>query len=50
MHAPSGIADSKSEHYEFAIDGRIPPRGLTLRAMDAMNNVSTAQADAPAAR
>jgi sugar lactone lactonase YvrE len=44
-----GIADSRSEHYELALDGRIGPRGLTLRAMDAMNNVSTTQVDAPAA-
>ncbi|MGC4083833.1 MAG: SMP-30/gluconolactonase/LRE family protein [Vicinamibacterales bacterium] len=45
-----GIADSKTERYEVAIDGRIGPRGLTLRAMDAMNNVSTTQVDAPAPR
>lgn len=44
-----GIADSRSERYEFAIEGRIGPRGVTLRAIDAMNNVSTAQVDAPAA-
>ena len=29
------------------IDGRIGARGLTLRAIDAMNNVSTTQVDAP---
>lgn len=45
-----GIADSKSEHYEVAIDGTLGPRGLTLRATDAMNNVSTAQVDAPRSR
>jgi hypothetical protein len=45
-----GIADSKSEHYEVAIDGTLGPRGLTLRATDAMNNVSTAQVDAPRGR
>lgn len=44
-----GIADARSEHYEFAIEGRIGPRGITLRAIDAMNNVSTSQVDAPAA-
>jgi hypothetical protein len=38
-----GIADSKSEHYEVRVDARIGQRGLTLRAIDAMNNVSTAQ-------
>jgi sugar lactone lactonase YvrE len=45
-----GIADSRSEHYEIAVDGRIGARGLTLRAMDSMNNVSTTQVDAPAGR
>jgi hypothetical protein len=42
-----GIADSRSEHYDITIDGRIGARGLTLRAIDAMNNVSTTQVDAP---
>jgi sugar lactone lactonase YvrE len=45
-----GIADSKSEHYEVAIDGPLGPRGLTLRAVDAMNNLATAQVDAPRGR
>jgi hypothetical protein len=44
-----GIADSKAEHYEVSLEGRLGPRGLTLRAIDAMNNVSTAHVDAPAA-
>ena len=35
----------KTEHYELAIDGELGPRGLTLRATDAMNNVATAQVD-----
>ena len=45
-----GIADSKSEHYEIAIEGRIPGRGVTIRAIDSMNNIATTQVDAPAAR
>jgi sugar lactone lactonase YvrE len=45
-----GIADSKSEHYEVAIDGTLGPRGLTIRASDSMNNVSTAQVEAPRGR
>ncbi len=44
-----GIADSRSEHYEVAIEGVIGPKGLTVRATDAMNNVQTAQVDAPRA-
>jgi len=42
-----GIADSRQEHYELAIDGELGERGLTLRASDSMNNVSTAQVEAP---
>ncbi len=45
-----GIADSRTEHYDIAIDGRVSARGLTLRAMDSMNNVSTTQVVATAAR
>jgi hypothetical protein len=45
-----GIADSKSEHYELKINGVLSSRGLTLRATDSMNNVSTAQVDAPRSR
>ena len=45
-----GIADSKSEHYEVAIDGTLGARGLTIRASDSMNNVATAQVDAPKGR
>ena len=40
----------ESEHYEVVIEGALEPRGLTLRATDAMNNVATAQVDAPRAR
>ena len=45
-----GIADSLTERYELVIDGRIGPRGITLRAVDSMNNASTTQIDAQAAR
>ena len=45
-----GIADSREEHYELAIDGELGDRGLTLRASDSMNNVSTAHVDAPSRR
>jgi sugar lactone lactonase YvrE len=40
-----GIADSRSERYELSIEGDIGERGLTLRATDSMNNVSSAQVD-----
>jgi hypothetical protein len=42
-----GIADSKNERYELAVDGNLTEQGLTLRASDAMNNSSTAHVDRP---
>ena len=42
-----GIADSRDEHYELAVDGDLGERGLTLRASDTMNNVATTHVDAP---
>jgi hypothetical protein len=45
-----GIADSRQEHYELMVDGMLAERGLTLRAVDSMNNVETAHVDPPAAR
>jgi hypothetical protein len=45
-----GIADSRDEHYELPVDGELGDRGLTLRASDSMNNVSTAHVDAPGRR
>lgn len=45
-----GIADSRHEHYELAVDGELGDRGLTLRASDSMNNVETIHVDAPARR
>ena len=41
-----GIADSRQEHYEVTLAGMIGPRGLSLRASDAMNNVATRTVDA----
>ena len=45
-----GIADSKDEHYELAIDGELGDRGVTLRANDTMNNIATMHVDAPRRR
>jgi hypothetical protein len=45
-----GVADSKSEHYELAIDGELSERGLILRASDTMNNVVTGHVEPPARR
>jgi sugar lactone lactonase YvrE len=40
-----GMADSRSEHYEIGVEGGLPPRGLSVRAMDAMNNIATLQVE-----
>src|SRR5947207_3750 len=45
-----GIADSREEHYELPIEGEMDPRGITLRATDGMNNISTAHVDRPRSR
>jgi hypothetical protein len=45
-----GIADSRTERYEVAIEGDLGPRGLSIRATDAMNNVATAQVEQPGRR
>jgi hypothetical protein len=45
-----GIADSRQEHYELMVDGMLTERGLTLRAVDSMNNVETGHVDPPASR
>jgi hypothetical protein len=45
-----GIADSREEHYELAVEGELGERGLTLRASDSMNNVETVHVPAPRAR
>ena len=42
-----GIADSREEHYDLAIDGELGDRGLTLRASDSMNNSATTHVDPP---
>jgi sugar lactone lactonase YvrE len=45
-----GIADSRTEHYELPMAGEMDPRGVTLRATDGMNNISTAHVDPPRSR
>jgi len=40
-----GIADSREERYQLTIDGLLTERGLTLRAIDTMNNVAAAHVD-----
>jgi hypothetical protein len=45
-----GIADSKDERYELALDGELTERGLILRASDSMNNVATTHIERPKRR
>jgi outer membrane protein assembly factor BamB len=45
-----GIADSRTERYEIALDHPLGPRGLSLRVTDSMNNVTTRQVEPPARR
>jgi hypothetical protein len=45
-----GIADSRDEHYELALDGELGERGVTLRASDSMNNVATMHVPPPRRR
>jgi sugar lactone lactonase YvrE len=42
-----GIADSREERFRITLEGALPARGLTLRAIDALNNVATAHVDGP---
>jgi hypothetical protein len=44
------IADSKQEQYEVRIDAFLGPRGVTLRASDAMDNLATTQVEPALAR
>lgn len=45
-----GIADSRVERFQVTVDGDLGPRGLSVRVLDAMNNVTTAQVEASRAR
>jgi hypothetical protein len=47
IHPKDGIADSRVEQFELAIDGDTTDKAIILRAMDAMSNVATARAEAP---
>jgi hypothetical protein len=49
IHPKDGIADSRVEQFELAIDGDTTDKAIILRAIDAMSNVATARAEAPAA-
>ncbi len=47
IYPKDGIADSRFEQYELALDNEGQTRSLVIRAIDAMNNVATARGEAP---
>jgi hypothetical protein len=47
IYPKDGIADSRFEQYELTVEGEAP-RGIIIRATDALNNVTSASADMPA--
>jgi len=49
IYPRDGIADSRFEQFELAIDGDAAVRGVIIRATDALNNVTSARGEAPAA-
>ena len=48
IYPKDGIADSRAEQYELALDGDAASRAVVIRATDALNNVISARAEAPA--
>ena len=48
VYPKDGIADSRSEQYELTLDGDAASRAVVIRATDALNNVISARAEAPA--
>jgi len=50
IYPKDGIADSQFEQFELAIEGDPAARGVTIRATDTLNNVTSARGEPPAAR
>jgi hypothetical protein len=49
VYPKDGIADSRFEQFELVIEGEAGLRGVIVRAVDALNNVTSARGEAPAA-
>ena len=49
IYPRDGIADSRSEQFELLLEGHATARGVIIRATDALNNVTSARGEAPAA-
>ena len=50
IYPKDGIADSRFEQFELTLEGDTGPRGVIVRAFDALNNVASASADMPTPR
>jgi hypothetical protein len=48
IYPKDGIADSRFEQFELALEGEAAARGVIVRAADALNNVASARGEAPA--
>ena len=49
IYPKDGIADSRAEQFELALEGATAARGVIIRATDALNNITSARGEAPAA-
>ena len=49
VYPRDGIADSRLEQYELTLEGGDAARGVIIRAVDALNNLTSARGEAPAA-
>jgi len=49
IYPRDGIADSRREQFELRLEGDAAARGVIIRATDALNNITSARGEAPAA-
>jgi hypothetical protein len=49
VYPRDGIADSRDEQFELALEGEAAARAVIIRATDALNNVASARGEAPPA-
>ena len=49
IYPKDGIADSRAEQFELALDGETAARAVIIRATDALNNVTSARGEASSA-
>ena len=49
IYPRDGIADSRVEQFELALEGEAAARGVIVRVTDALNNTASARGEAPAA-